>query len=153
MWVMGRDARPYAPDNFDAVTHGARSPRRVGPRAEALARDLVSVAPWCAQPAFRAAVASWAQAEAQCVLLRGYVDEHGMLGAGGVPLPACALLERVEGRAARLRGELGLSPNAWAKLVARLGSADHDAAARGLDQLKAVGRELARTAALPDGSS
>jgi hypothetical protein len=132
---MGRDARPYEPGNCDAVTHGARSPRGVRPLAEALARDLMSVAPWCAQPAFDATVASWSHAEAQCVLLRAYVDEHGMLDAGGAPLPAGALLDRVEGRAARLRAELGLSPKGWAKLVARLGSADHETAARGLEQL------------------
>lgn len=148
---MGRDATPYLIGNFEAERHGALSPRRVQPVADEIAAELADVAPWTAQRAFGASVASWAFAEAQCHLLRRYIDERGMLDDQGVPLPATALLDKVEARAGRLRGELGLTPNAWAKLVARLGSADHDAAARGLEHLRAVGRELARTAALPGG--
>lgn len=149
---MSRPAEPYQPGNWESATHRALSPRAVAPLADQLGAELGSMAPWCAQPAFGATVAAWAWAEAQAALLRAYVDEHGLLDDNGAPLPACALLDRVEARAGRLRAELGLTPRAWASLVASLGSADHEAAARGLDSLRAVGRELARTAALPEGT-
>jgi hypothetical protein len=149
----GERAEPFEVGNRAAETHGALSPRAVAPLADNLASELSAVAPWCGQGAFASAVAAWAWAEAQASLLRVYVDEQGMLDAEGRPLPALGLLERVEARAARLRGELGLTPSSWAKLVARLGSADGDAAVRGLEHLKAVGRELARTAALPEGNA
>jgi hypothetical protein len=144
-----RKWRDAWPGNDLAVTHGAWSDAKVRPIAEDLERRLLSAAPWCAQDAFAPTVGAWSWAEGQASLLRAYVDEHGMLDADGLPRPACSLLHQVEVRAARLRSELGLSPNAWAKLVARLGSADHEAAGRGLEHLKSVGAELARTAALP----
>ncbi len=145
---MGADARGYSWPPFEvgnqaAATHGALSERQIRPLADQLARDLIAVAPWCSQAAFAATVAAWAWSEAQSSLLRRYVDTHGLLGDDGVPIPACALLDRCEARAGRLRSELGLSPRSWAALAATLGSADHEAAARGLDALRAVGRELA----------
>lgn len=144
---------PFEPANTAAVKHGATSVRVVRPIADALAAELRSVAPWTAQGAFAASVAAWSWAEAQSVVLRAYIDDRGVLDGRGKPRPACALLDRVEVRAGRLRAELGLTPNAWANLVGRLGSADHEAAARGLDSLRAVGRELARSAALPEGAT
>lgn len=145
---MGAEARGYSwpafePGNTAAETHGALSRRRVRPLAERIGAELLAVAPWCGQEAFRATVAAWAWAEAQAGLLRSYVDERGVLDEKGVPLPALALLDRIEARAGRLRDVLGLSPKAWASLVASLGSADAEAAARGLESLRAVGRELA----------
>jgi hypothetical protein len=137
--------------NVEALTHGATSPRLVAPIAERLADELVAVAPWCAVPAFRDAVESWAWARAQSHLLRAYIDENGPLDDEGRPRPACALLDRVEARADRLRDGFGLTPNAWAKLVDRLGNADAETAARGLAELRAIGAELAR--ALPEGTA
>jgi hypothetical protein len=148
----GERAPAFEPGNDAAEKHGARSARRVEPLATELVSELLAVAPWCAQGAFAGTVAAWSWAEAQAALLRAYIDEHGMLDDEGKPLPALALLDRVETRAGRLRDALGLTPRAWAALVASLGAADHNAAARGLESLRAVGRELARTAALPEGA-
>lgn len=154
---MGADARGYSRPPFDAgnnaaETHGATSPRKVRPLADQLVRDLSTVAPWCAQEAFASTVAAWAWSESQTALLRAYIDECGLIDAEGRPLPALTMLDRCEARAARLRADLGLNPRSWAALVASLGSADHEAAARGLESLRATGRELARTAALPGGA-
>jgi hypothetical protein len=67
-------------------------------------------------------------------------------------VPAEALLERVAGRAERLRERLGLSHSSYSKLLARLGNAGGEVMTRGLEALKAVGRELAQHTALRDGS-
>jgi hypothetical protein len=142
---------PFEKDNIAAETHGAWSSRKVQPVADEIARSLASVAPWAALPSFSATVRAWSWSEAQAQLLRKYVDEHGMLDDDHQPRPAVGLLDRVEIRAARLRGELGLTPSSWAKLVARLGSADGDAAVAGLERLKAIGAELAARSALPGG--
>jgi len=140
---------PFEEGNAAALTHGAFSAGRVQPVADALAEQLAETAPWTAQPAFRAVVASWAYAEAQAALLRLWLDREGVLDDEGAPRPATALLEKVESRAAHGRGELGLTPASWARLVARLGSADAEHAARGLESLRRVGAELVRSAALP----
>jgi hypothetical protein len=137
-----REARPYEPGNVEALRHGAWSARSVEPVAVALCSDLAECAPWTRQPAFRGAVESWAHAEAQVRLLREYVAEHGALDERGVPRPCMALLDRTETRLVRLRDVLGLSPAAWSRLVATLGSADAEAAVAGLERLRSIGREL-----------
>src|SRR4051794_6535734 len=109
----GERAPAFEPGNDAAETHGALSSRRVEPLASDLAAELLAVAPWCGQGAFAATVAAWSWSEAQAALLRAYIDEHGMLDADGRPLPALALLDRVETRAGRLRDALGLTPRAW----------------------------------------
>src|SRR5205085_725811 len=106
---------PFEPGHTITVKHGAKAERFVQPVADELAVWLAAVAPWTAQPAFRASVAAWSYSEAQATLLRSYVDAHGVLDDAGVPLPAVALLDRVETRAGRLRSELGLTPSSWAK--------------------------------------
>ncbi len=133
-------------------THGARSPRMVQPLADEIAQQLAVVAPWTNVPSFAATVKAWAWAEAQCVLLRSWIDENGLLDSEGRELPAAGQLDRSESKAAKLRGELGLTPSAWARLVARLGSADGEAASRGISALQAIGAELDQgLRALPAG--
>lgn len=149
---MGRDAQPYEAGNDAATTHGAFSKRKVQPLADAIAEQAASAAPWTQQRVFAPTVQAWAWAEAQATLLRMYVDDRGMLDDDGQPLPALALLDRTEVRAARLRSELGFSPSSWARLIARLGSAKGEAVAHGIAALQEVGRELDRTMrALPGG--
>lgn len=142
---------PFGPGHELSTTHGAWSERKISPRAQALRAWLLEVAPWTALPSMRAEVEAWAWAEARVSLLREFVDERGELDAAGKPLPASGLLERLEATAAKRRAELGITPNAWARLVAAMSSTDHEAAARGLEALKATGRALA--SALPDGES
>ena len=50
------------------------------------------------------------------MLLRRWIDEHGLLGDDGQP-QAVALLQRLETRASTLREELGLTPQALARLL------------------------------------
>lgn len=144
---MGEPARgyswpPFEPGHTKSVKHGAASPRLVSPIAERLAADLVESAPWAGGRQFAETVRAWAWAQAQCVLLHEYLDVHGVLDDRGVPRPAVGLLERVETRAASLRGELGLSPLALARLLGALGQLNGEAAVGGLEQLAAAGRAV-----------
>ncbi len=108
---------PFEKGNTAALTAGHNSPRKVQPIADALTDEITSAAPWCASPAFRGAVGSWAWSEAQATLLRAYVEEHGMIDDEGEERPAVRTLDRVEGRLAKLRDQLGLSPAALGKLM------------------------------------
>ncbi len=141
---------PFKPGNEKGLKHGANSPRRVAPIAARLRTELADAAPWTNVPTFASVVAAWAQAEAQCVLLRSYFDEVGLLDDEGNPRPGMIQLDRCESRAAALRRELGLTPAAWAKLVQRLGTTDGEAAARGIEALQAIGAAIGeRLRALP----
>jgi hypothetical protein len=148
---MGRDREPYQPGNFAAEKHGALSPRRVQPLADGLAAEIVTAAPWTGPGAFAGAVADLAWHLAVKTLLRDWIDEHGLLSDEAQA--ATNLLDRTHGRIDRLRAELALTPASWSRLVTSLGSANAESAARGLESLRAVGRELVRTAALPEGKA
>lgn len=142
---MGEPARnyswpPWEPGNTAALTHGADSPRQVQPLADRIAAELVEVAPWCGHPAFAAEVQAAAWEEARVRLLQAWVNEYGLLDDRSEG--ALSQLERAQGRASRLRSNLGLSPIAWAKVLASLASAKSEAAAGELEALAAVGREL-----------
>jgi hypothetical protein len=134
--VTARELRRIAPRGAFA--------RKVRPVAEEIARMLPEVAPWTARPAFDGALRSLAWVDAQVVLLRGWIDERGILGADGQPQPAAALLQRLETQASTLRAELGLSPQALAKLLGSLAKVataggDND----GLAALRAEGQRIA----------
>ena len=100
--------------NLAALKDGGRSP---APSARSLTvgRGVVDGAPWRAGPAHRLTVAAWAWNEAQAHLVAAWLDQASILDDDGVPRPACALLARLEHRAASLRTELGLSPGALAR--------------------------------------
>jgi hypothetical protein len=133
---------PFEPGNTAALKHGAHSARKVAPLADALRESLAASAPWTTAPAFAAAVESWSWAEAQCHLLRAWIDEHGILTAEGEPRPAATELRLLEGRAQKLRAELGLGPMALGKLLRTLGEIDVAGAAGGLEAMRAAGREV-----------
>lgn len=111
---------PASVANRLALKHGADSEREVTPVAEALAVELVQVAPWCQRAAFAPAVAAWSRAEAQVQLVMAWLDHHGLLDDGGEPRRAATYLLRLEASAAHRRSELGLTPTAFAKLLASL---------------------------------
>ena len=125
-----------------ALKHGARSPRILTPIAEQLAAGLAQVAPWTSAASFQGTVASWSWAEAQAVVLRAYLDEHGLVDEDGQPRPAAAMLERAEGRLAGLRAQLGLTPLALGKLLSTLSQVDGDKGEQGLEALRRAGAEL-----------
>jgi len=52
------------------------------------------------------------------------------------------MLEKVEGRLAGLRGQLGLTPLSLGKLLATLSQVDGDKGAEGLEALRRAGAEL-----------
>lgn len=133
---------PFEPGNLAALRHGARSERMVRPIADRLAAELATAAPWATQPAFAAEVQAWAWAEARCVLLRAWLDEHGLLDDEGEPRPAAGELARAEASASKARANLGLSPRAWAQLRAAMAAGDHGD--DGLAALEAVGRAMAQ---------
>ncbi len=142
--MTGERQPPFEPGNTVALSHGARSPRMVEPIARELAAELVTVAPWTSRPAFAADIAAWANSEAQCRLLRAYIDEHGLLDGEGEPRSALGLLDKAESRAARLRQALGLSPMGLGRLLATLTAAARgtDEARTELDAVRAEGRRL-----------
>jgi hypothetical protein len=133
---------PFEPGNLAALKHGARSPRILAPIADQLAGGLAGLAPWTSAASFQGTVASWSWAEAQAVVLRAYLDEHGLVDDDGQPRPAAAMLERVEGRLAGLRAQLGLTPLALGRLLATLSQVDGDKGAEGLEALRRAGAEL-----------
>jgi hypothetical protein len=144
---------PFAPGNDLAATHGAYSERKVSPLAAEVEAALPGIAPWATAPTFEGAVHSYCWVEAQLALVRQYVDEQGLLDDDGNPRPVLTLLDRLEGRAASLRSELGLTPLALAKLLGSLAttaavSGDDDA----LETLKAEGARILAARALGDGS-
>jgi hypothetical protein len=133
---------PFEPGNTAALKHGARSPRVLQPIADQLAAGLAQVAPWTSAASFQGTVASWSWAEAQAVVLRAYLDEVGLVDGEGLPRPAAGMLERVEGRLAGLRAQLGLTPLALGKLLATLSQVDGDKGVEGLEALRRAGAEL-----------
>lgn len=137
---MGELRPPFEPGNTLSLSHGADSPRMVQPLADRLAAELAAAAPWCAHSAFAAEVAAWAWEEARVRLLQAWVNEHGLLDEDSQG--ALSQLERAQGRAARLRGNLGLNPAAWAKVLATLTRANDGQADDEVAALLAVAREI-----------
>lgn len=143
---------PFQPGHTLSMRHGAKSARMVAPIAEQMASELSAAAPWTSGAQFAPTVAAWAWAEAQAQLVRQHLDEIGLLDEDGQPRGAANFLDRVEGRAAKLRAELGLTPASMVKLLGGLSSIDAGAAQGGLEALKAAGRQIRTAAELPAGS-
>lgn len=120
-----------------SLHHGAYSPRRVDPRAAELVEGILADPElgYLAQPRFRAAVWSWARAEARVQLLEGWLSDHdstGVDGEGGV-LPVLAALRQWSVTASNLLGRLGLDPSSAAAL-------GRDVAAAQVDVVEAMTR-------------
>jgi hypothetical protein len=115
----------------------------LAPLAAKLEEEIVELAPWCARPAFGPAVRAWAFAEGACELYRAWFSERGLFGADGKPLAGWERWNRAEARASKLRAELGLTPQALARLLgslATVAAASGDVA--GLAELKAEGHRI-----------
>jgi hypothetical protein len=107
---------PFEAGNTAALTHGAESPAKVNPRAEAIAKAAVDAVPYLGAIDFAPALRSWARAEASLELLAVWVDVHGLLDESGNPQPWVSTLLRFERLAAGHRARLGLDPASRAKL-------------------------------------
>lgn len=139
---------PFEPGNTAAEKHGALSERRWRPEAERLAALVIAEAPWLIRPAFRWAVEAWAVTQAKAVMVDRWLNEHGLLDEEGIPYPANALADKLHSRAITLRGQLGLDPVAFAKLLATFAAVP--GTEEGLEALKAEGRRLIQARALSE---
>lgn len=129
--------RPPFPEGHTlAVRHGALTKRIYSPVAAQLATELLEDRPDLER--FPEAVAAWAEAEAQAILLRRHTAENGLF-TNGETTAAAKLAERTEARALKLRERLGLDPRAEADLAkARAATVTLTV---GLEQIAARGAE------------
>jgi hypothetical protein len=134
---------PFESGNTAAMRHGAKSPRTVQPLADQFTAGLLEAAPWTGSPAFAPTVKAWAYSEAQAELLRAWIDEHGLVDEDGVPRGAVDFHDRVEKRAAKLRAELGLTPQSLGQLLRNAASvAVTTGDTASLDALKAEAQQV-----------
>ncbi len=140
--ARGYSWSPFERGNVVSLRHGVYSARTWKSLADAIASELLEVAPWCSRATYGSAVAAWARVEAQLQLVMAWLDEHGPLDADGHPRSATALLARLESQAQSLRAELGLSPLALAKLLGAFTSAPTGTDDDALEALKAEGRRI-----------
>lgn len=112
---------PFQPGHELSMKHGAGSPRKRDPIAQALATELLldeSVA-YLKAPRFAAAVQAWAVAEAKCALISNWVDSMPIEVAAESKqgqTSALELLRKWETTAQTHRTRLGLDPVSAAKL-------------------------------------
>jgi hypothetical protein len=161
-WVPQHDRQhaPFEPGNTVAEQHGAFSPRKVDPLAREI-RDQVLVDEQLAYlraPRWQPAVWSWCQVEAQLQLLTEYLNARGKEAGDGVGnldedrvRSAYLLQHRARAHADRLRGQLGLTPVSWARLmkdgnVARAAAASTATVMAKLHQLERDGVQVEPTA-------
>lgn len=142
---MGEPARgysrpPFQPGNTAAVRHGAHSPGHVEQRANQLQSAATEILPWLKHPEHAAAVSAWSRAEARCLLVDEYLQEHGLLDDAGRVRPAAELVIKLERIASEARSRLGLDPTSRARLERDLSAGARDR----IDVAKelAQGREL-----------
>lgn len=111
-----RERPPFEPGNEAAMTHGARSPRKVEELARQIDVDLLDRAPWIEH--YPEALRAYGRAEAVARLLFndiarvGAYDDKGQFRASIVAKWATA-----ENTTARLREALGLTPKSEAEVA------------------------------------
>lgn len=102
--------------NFQTLKGGYRSPRVYNEVARQLVEELLVTRPDLR--GYPEAVAGWAEAEAQCQLLRRQLAAVGSFDADGEPRSGLLRwLQTLENMAGRRRQELGLDPRSEAKLA------------------------------------
>lgn len=112
---------PFAEGNELALKHGAGSPRRRDPIAQALVAELLldTSVEYLKAPRFAGAVQAWAVAEAKCALISNWVDSMPIEVAAeskqGQTSPL-ELLRKWETTAQTHRSRLGLDPLSAARL-------------------------------------
>jgi hypothetical protein len=131
---------PFAKGNYLAIRNGASSQRVFGPLARQLAQGLLAACPDLGDVRYAAAVTRWSEAEAQESLLVFELDR--VVEAEGITSEragqAQQSLDKVRGRSARLRADLGLTPRGHVELVAGRANAEHTLV--DLDEIRRKGR-------------
>lgn len=141
---------PIQPGHTVTLRHGAKSPRTVNPIAAELVEETVRLAPFLGEPTFGPAMQAWARAEARCLLLEQWLDEHGLLDEQGNPRPATALMTQQENLALKHRTRLGLDAASRAGIEASLTSTAASQAS--LEAALAAGAEALRARFASQGS-
>lgn len=139
---------PFTEGNTAAEVHGARSERKIGPRAAELAAALLAdpaTPQHLRRPEFGPAVQAWARAEAVASLLFDWLADLDITvmttprkAATKAPVD---LWRSADAHAATLRARLGLDPLAAARIAKDLGLA-HQAAEGALTAMAETGRAL-----------
>lgn len=129
---------PFPAENTASRTHGLWSDGRINPSAIRLADGLVEARPDLVS--YPETVWAWARAEARCLLLEEWLEEHPLVGEDGELAPVARYVGQFERLAADLRARLGLDPKSEAELAssraqATLVSVD-------IEELRARGREV-----------
>jgi hypothetical protein len=133
---------PFEKGHTLALRHGAHYEKTLRPIAERLEAEMLELAPWCARPAFAAAVRAWAWAEAQCECYRSWFAEHGLRDEENQPVSGLQQWDRAEARASKLRSKLSIDPSSLAGLVNKLATASAAGGAHARAELTALQREL-----------
>ena len=70
---------PFAPENELALVHGANSPRRLAPRAEATVAQLLEdpASAYLREPAYAGILQEYGRVSAQCDFFWAYLEQHG----------------------------------------------------------------------------
>lgn len=144
----GAPARGYTWETFRAgneaaLTHGARSIRHVQPIADALRPVILEHAPWLRSPVYAGALEDYLFDEGRALLYRRWLDEHGHVDDEGEERSVARSYDRVQGRLAKARPELGLTPLGRGRLytqAAALAAAGGDD--QGLAHLLAEGAQI-----------
>lgn len=140
--ARGYSWAPFQPGHTLSTKHGAQSQRHLRPLVNQLLEEVRRLAPWCSSPVFAPTVEAWAWAEAQAVTYRNHFDEAGLGLDDEEPPKGDQRWDRAEGRAAKLRAELGLSPVALTRLLGNLSTLAPAAAHEGLAELQQVGAKI-----------
>jgi hypothetical protein len=122
------------PGNELALQHGVYSERRLAPVMARLVAERLDdpATAYLRQPAYRAALESWARAEARVALLDTWLQRHVEETDGCVGCEACEpkadQLLKFEKNATTQRGRLGLDPLSRARLGRHVAAARVDMA-------------------------
>jgi hypothetical protein len=141
--MAGQPARgyswpPFEKDNEVGLRHGAFSKRRIEPVAAELIVGVLAERPDLQR--FPEALAAWADSEARAWLIRDYLNERGMFGAGGASTEgALKWLVAFDKRAEAGRKALGLDPRS--ELELRREATEAEASTLDLDALRQRGRK------------
>jgi len=116
------------PGNVLAMVHGATSERVVAPVARKIVEEVLAVAPYLHDPAYRNLLDVYAATLARHRLLEAHVAKRGMVNRRGRTYGTTDLLMRHERSVLELARELGLTPRARAALGRDVAAGAVDAA-------------------------
>lgn len=134
-----RRHEPFAEGNEAAVTHGARSPRKVEELANKIGADLLDRAPWVAE--FPEELRALGRAEAIAQKLFMDIVSGGLYKNDTFKASQLSRLNAAENTANRIRSALGLNPASAASVARDRAAAVSMASGVDLQALANRGRE------------